>query len=386
MDSKKARKLKEGFLVKKGHVRHNWKTRWFILYDEALVYFKKKNQIMYNAGEIPLRGCFLVSPCTEYTKKEGVFRITTKENIEYLLQAANEEEREEWTTAIANAVRRLDIKFKCTDSEEVRRSVYPRTPVQFTPTQIREMVEAMQDADAGIPLGTHMCHQENKLHKLCFTGIQVIDWLLKWCFVSNRDTGINLACALLEGAHLQPVGITSKMSFKRKTEFENATTFLDNPDALYRFCALRYSANEFRELECSDDSSDSEDEIPRDQCGAITGNVVKQGFLQKKGHVRHNWKTRKFILCKDPMMLFYCRPSKASVPVGQIKLVNSEVKTLKSEEEFAGAEYDPGSTKQTAGYTFLLRTRKGTKYIFRAASEEDRMDWVQTLQTVCENT
>ncbi|XP_020608005.1 pleckstrin-2-like [Orbicella faveolata] len=290
MDSKKARKLKEGFLVKKGHVRHNWKTRWFILYDEALVYFKKKNQIMYNAGEIPLRGCFLVSPCTEYTKKEGVFRITTKENIEYLLQAANEEEREEWTTAIANAVRRLDIKFKCTDSEEVRRSVYPRTPVQFTPTQIREMVEAMQDADAGIPLGTHMCHEENKLHKLCFTGEE------------------------------------------------------------------------------------------------ITGSLVRILFTILQGHVRHNWKTRKFILCKDPTMLFYCRPSKASVPVGQIKLVNSEVKTLKSEEEFAGAEYDPGSTKQTAGYTFLLRTRKGTKYIFRAASEEDRMDWVQTLQTVCENT
>ena len=32
------------------------------------------------------------------------------------------------------------------------------------------MVEAMQDADAGIPLGTHMCHKENKPHKLCFTG------------------------------------------------------------------------------------------------------------------------------------------------------------------------------------------------------------------------
>ena len=43
---------------------------------------------------------------------QGVFRITTKENVEYLLQAANEEEREEWTTAIANAVRRLDIKYK----------------------------------------------------------------------------------------------------------------------------------------------------------------------------------------------------------------------------------------------------------------------------------
>ena len=46
---------------------------------------------------------------------------------------------------------------------------------------------------------------------------------------------MTLACVLLEDAHLQPVGLTSKTSFKRKTEFEHCTTFLDNPDALYRF-------------------------------------------------------------------------------------------------------------------------------------------------------
>ena len=32
--------------------------------------------------------------------------------MEYLVQAANNEEREEWTTAIANVIRRLDIKYK----------------------------------------------------------------------------------------------------------------------------------------------------------------------------------------------------------------------------------------------------------------------------------
>jgi len=387
MESKEPRKLKEGFLVKKGHVRHNWKTRWFILYDEALVYFRKKDQIMQMAGEIPLQGCFLVSPCTEYTKKEGVFRITTKDNVEYLVQAANNEEREEWTTAIANVIRRLDIKYKHTDPQAVHRRVNTRSAVQFSPTQIREIVEAMQDPSAGIPVDTHMCSKENRTHKLCFTGIQVIDWLLKWSFVTDRDTGVNLACVLLEDAHLQPVGLTSKISFKRKTEFENATTFLDNTDALYRFSALRYSnQNDFLDLEYSDDSSDSEDEMPRDQCGAIKGNVVKQGFLQKRGHVRHNWKTRKFILCTEPAMLFYCRPSKASIPVGEIKLQNSEIKTLKNEDDFTAAECDQGYRKQTAGYTFLLRTRKGIKYILRAASEEDRMDWVQMLQTVCENS
>lgn len=382
MESKAPRKLKEGFLVKKGHVRHNWKTRWFILYDEALIYCRKKDLIMEVSGEIPLQGCFLVSPCIEYTKKEGVFRLTTKDNVEYLLQAANSDEREEWTTEIANAIRKLDIKDKQIESEMVPKQAYSGSAVQFSPTQIREIVEAMQDADAGIPLDTHTCSKDNKAHKLCFTGIQVIDWLLKWSFVSNRETGVTLACMLLEDAYLQPVGLTSKMSFRKKKEFENANIFLDETGALYRFSALRLSNHsELPEWEYSDDSSDSEDEIPGSQCGAIRGNVVKQGFLQKKGHVRHNWKTRKCILCAEPATLFYCRPTKASVPVGQIKLKYSETKIISSDN--GATEYEQGNRQQTTEYTFLLRTRKGTKYVFRAASEGDRMDWVQALQEVC---
>ena len=66
-------------------------------------------------------------------------------------------------------------------------------------------------------------------------GIQVVDWLLRWSFVSDRASGVHLANALLEAAHFQPVGVTSKVSFKRGREFENATTFLDDNDALYRF-------------------------------------------------------------------------------------------------------------------------------------------------------
>lgn len=383
MESKEPRKLiKEGFLVKKGHVRHNWKTRWFILYEEMLVYGKKKDVIMQISGEIPLHGCFLVSPCNEYTKKEGVFRLTTKENVEYLFQAADDNEREDWTTAIANAIRKLDIKYKQRNLEAVHEQINSGSAVQFSPTQVREIVEAMQDADAGIPLDSHMSSKDNKAHKLCFTGIQVIDWLLKWSFVSNREAGVTLACLLLEGAHLQPVGLKSKMSFKRKKGFQDATIFLDETDALYRFSALRLSSQTgFPEWDYSDDSSDSEDEIPSNQCEPIGGNVIKQGFLQKRGHVRHNWKTRKFILCSQPAILFYCRPTKASVPVGHIKLENIETKTISSED--VSSEFEQGNRKLIAGFTFLLRTCKGTKFILRAASEQDRMDWVQALQSVC---
>ena len=43
---------------------------------------------------------------------------------------------------------------------------------------------------------------------------------------------------LLEDAHLQPVGLTSTLSFKQRTEFENAAIFLDDTDALYRFVSI----------------------------------------------------------------------------------------------------------------------------------------------------
>ncbi|XP_015757101.1 PREDICTED: pleckstrin-2-like [Acropora digitifera] len=316
MESKEPRKLiKEGFLVKKGHVRHNWKTRWFILYEEMLVYCKKKDVIMQISGEIPLHGCFLVSPCNEYTKKEGVFRLTTKENVEYLFQAADDNEREDWTTAIANAIRKLDIKYKQRNLEAVHEQINSGSAVQFSPTQVREIVEAMQDADAGIPLDSHMSSKDNKI--VC--------------------------------------GIKSALRLSSQTGFP--------------------------EWDYSDDSSDSEDEIPSNQCEPIGGNVIKQGFLQKRGHVRHNWKTRIFILCSQPAILFYCRPAKASVPVGQVKLENIETKTISSED--VSSEFEQGNRKLMAGFTFLLRTRKGTKFILRAASEQDRMDWVQALQSVC---
>lgn len=65
-------------------------------------------------------------------------------------------------------------------------------------------------------------------------GVQMIDWLLKWCFVPDREQGVALCNILLEEAHLQPIGMTSKNSFKRKGRNHKAA-FVDESDALYRF-------------------------------------------------------------------------------------------------------------------------------------------------------
>lgn len=41
---------KQGELKKKGHVVHNWKTRWFILQGDKLYYFKNRTVRTYLAG------------------------------------------------------------------------------------------------------------------------------------------------------------------------------------------------------------------------------------------------------------------------------------------------------------------------------------------------
>jgi len=45
---------KEGFLVKQGIVRKNWKKRWFIM-DGTLLYYFRKQKDPYPAGIIQFR-------------------------------------------------------------------------------------------------------------------------------------------------------------------------------------------------------------------------------------------------------------------------------------------------------------------------------------------
>ncbi|PNI83901.1 PLEK2 isoform 5 [Pan troglodytes] len=63
--------LKEGFLVKRGHIVHNWKVRWFILRQNTLVYYKLEGgrRVTPPKGRILLDGCTITCPCLEYENR-----------------------------------------------------------------------------------------------------------------------------------------------------------------------------------------------------------------------------------------------------------------------------------------------------------------------------
>jgi len=89
---------KQGELKKKGHVVKNWKTRWFIVQNDMLFYFKSRGDSK-PVGVIPLRNC----SCKEISKggKPFTFELqASRINKTFIIQATQPIEMKSWMEAI----------------------------------------------------------------------------------------------------------------------------------------------------------------------------------------------------------------------------------------------------------------------------------------------
>lgn len=282
--------LKEGFMIKKGHIRHNWKSRWFILYSSRLDYFKSRGDIVPK-GSIRLKGCSIISPDPEYVKKDCVFRLIEIFGTEYLVQCADEKERESWVEAISHSIRKLERILKSslkisdrptlnspppTEKEEEMNKTNDSEMLVVLQNRVtnEDLLSAMQDPEAGIALKTHSVGAEQV--KLCFSGEDLVSWLLSWAFVQSREEGRVVASELLEKAYLHPVGPEHEKSVKRTAA---RLAFTDAAKNLYRFSLL----NTRNLLDVDFDMSESSDESEEEGIlETLQGTVIKQGFLVKK--------------------------------------------------------------------------------------------------------
>ena len=101
--------MKQGYLVKQGHKRKNWKVRKFVLRADPafLHYYDPTKEENRPVGGFSLRGC-LVSALEDNGVPAGVkgnvqgnlFKIITKKDIHYYIQASSKAERTQWIEAI----------------------------------------------------------------------------------------------------------------------------------------------------------------------------------------------------------------------------------------------------------------------------------------------
>ncbi|XP_059549012.1 pleckstrin-2 isoform X1 [Myotis daubentonii] len=101
--------IKQGYLAKQGHKRKNWKVRRFVLRKEPafLHYYDPSKEENRPVGGFSLRGS-LVSALEDNGVPTGVkgnvqgnlFKVITKDDTHYYIQASSKAERAEWIEAI----------------------------------------------------------------------------------------------------------------------------------------------------------------------------------------------------------------------------------------------------------------------------------------------
>uniref|UniRef100_A0A8C7G709 Pleckstrin 2 n=2 Tax=Oncorhynchus kisutch TaxID=8019 RepID=A0A8C7G709_ONCKI len=348
--------LKEGFLVKRGHVVHNWKARWFVLYPDQLLYYKydggKRDSCQ--RGRIMLTDCKISCPFLEYDNRPLVFKLQTKSSAEYFLEACSREERDQWAADIGAAVEKLRPADSPTPSQS---KTTGHRSLQLHSVSLNQVVDSMYDVHSGIKLTSH--NEQGSSYSNCFSGSAVVDWLVFNQLALTRVEAVTLSSAVLEEGFLRPVGLRSVEAQRSHGLSEQ---FLDDSTALYSF-----SENFKKRGSVKAETSLSTMEL--------SGKVLKRGYLLKQGHKRKNWKVRLFVLRSEPGYLHYYDPSKDDIsPVGGFSLRGCLVSALDDNGVPSGVK------GKVQGNLLKIITQFDTHYYIQAPSRQERMDWIEAIR------
>ncbi|KAJ8411935.1 hypothetical protein AAFF_G00155730 [Aldrovandia affinis] len=347
--------LREGFLVKRGHVVHNWKPRWFVLLPDRLLYYKYEGgkRDSCQRGKIPLANCVITCPFMEYDNRPLVLKLKTQRSVEHFLEACSREERDEWAADITAAVQRLQ---KDSSQSAPPGSAGPKS-LQLHNVSLNQVIDSMHDNHSGIKLNIHM--EQGSSFTNCFSGSKVIDWLVSMQMAVTRGEAVTLASALLEEGFLRPVGVKSVDAQRWAGLSEQ---YLDDSTALYSF------AESFKKK----GSVKAETTLAAVE---LSGKVEKRGYLLKQGHKRKNWKVRLFVLRSEPDYLHYYDPSKDDVnPAGGFTLRGCLVSSLDDNGIPSGVK------GKVQGNLFKIITQADTHYFIQAPTRQEKMDWIEAIK------
>ncbi|KAM6466791.1 pleckstrin-2 [Liasis olivaceus] len=345
--------LKEGFLVKKGHVVPNWKTRWFVLLQDRLLYYKVVGgkQEPSPRGRIFLDGCTITCPCLEYENRPLVIKLKTKTNTDYFLDCCSREERDIWALDITGAIH-AGNPVQVQQLHLMRNSF--KLPANIS---LNHIVDKMYDSSSGIKITPNT--GQGSLYKESFTGSILVDWLISNSFSASRLEAVTLASVLMDESFIKPVGLRSTEAMRNG---DLAEQFLDDSAALYTF-AESYKKKVYTKEQLNINILE------------LSGTILKQGFLIKQGHKRKNWKVRRFVLRSDPAFLHYYDPTKEdNKPVGGFSLRGCLVSALEDNGVPTGVK---GNVQ---GNLFKIITKNDIHYYIQASSKTERAHWIEAIK------
>ncbi|XP_029316900.1 pleckstrin-2 [Cottoperca gobio] len=351
---KKNTTLREGFLVKRGHLVHNWKPRWFVLMPDKLLYYKydggKRDSCQ--RGKVLLKDCEITCPFLEYENRPLVFKLQTKNGADHFLEACSRDERDDWAGDITAAVDKLRAPegVKVANQQEAAGS-------QLRDINLSKVLDSMYDVHSGIKMSSHVEH--GSTYSNCFSGSAVVDWMVFMQLVLTRTEAMTLASVLQEEGFLRTVGLKSVEALRTAGPSEQ---FMDDSTALYSFSdSLKKRGSVKAETSLS--------------AVELSGKVIKRGYLLKQGHRRKNWKVRLFVLRSEPAYLHYYDPTRDDIsPAGGFPLRACLVSSL-------GDNGVPSGVKgNIQGNLFKIITQSDTHYFIQAPTQQQKMDWIDAIR------
>lgn len=365
--------LKSGYLLKQG-LNGKWKARRFVLTEDHLIYHRKwKKRI--GVSSMPLEGCSVVCPCLDAdlpsSNPSGTFKICLPSgDHEVYLQAAGAEERDQWAHAIGAVIRSLSTIKQV--------SCHSKVPFQHfrVYANVSEIIGAIQEPGAGVELGMHV--RGGIVYRNCFQGCDLVNWLLRWSVVRNRDDGAAMAQTLLKLGHLQEVELNDGSAIAGQR-------FKDG-ESLYRFTSLNMGA---KRDSCSDntdsDSSSSEDEEEEESADGHKrppkkGKVIKESFLLRKKNLSPGWQAVKVILRENPSTLEF---HKATVMLENEKLCTVMDLNGCTVKDYVKKEDDNVSAAKR--HLLSVKDSKGKRLTLLAGSLDECRGWQTQLHNLCKS-
>ncbi|RUS78941.1 hypothetical protein EGW08_013282 [Elysia chlorotica] len=359
-----------------------WKTRWFVLTEDQLACCHKKNKSVV-ISSLMLQGCAIVCPAPNHSElnTQGLLKLNLPDGEEYLLHAGGPEDRDRWAHVLGAVIRCLST------SQQVRASPQHHHHFHCGLSAI-EIIGALQDPDAGVEATNHL--RGGNVFKNCFTGADIVDWLLRWSLVRNRGNGASMGQALLKLGHLQEVDLKDGTSgFSPK--------FSDN-DKLYRFTSINLGAKRNSFYDSADSDSSSSDDDEDEDCDTLEqqvkkGKTLKEGFLAKKRSIRKGWKVLKVVVRDNPPTLQYFRAKYAATtddkfPCKLIHLDKCKVMEIIKPPPLSKGASSTSSTADPAmaaspRYRLVIRRHKRKAFSFQMKDEQEKVEWMSALGEVC---
>ncbi|XP_046369565.1 pleckstrin-2-like isoform X2 [Haliotis rufescens] len=368
---------KENYSLRSGYLlsqvpNNKWKARWFILSEDELTCHRQRRKSLV-LSTINLTGCSIFCPCNDKPEvsPQCLFKLSTPEGEELYFQAAGADDRDGWAHAIGAVIR--------SQSTSKQISYNKMTFQNFRAyANVSEIIGAIQDPDAGVNTSAHL--RGGEVYKNCFKGSDVVDWLMRWSIVRNRENGSAMAQTLLKLGHLQEVDLHDGSS--------GVSPKFNDGEKLYRFTSINLGIkrNSFYDSTDEDSSSsdDDEDEGEREEVKVEKvkkGKLVKESFLMKKKNLRKGWRLVRATLRENPSSLHY---HKASYTEGCENQINSKMMSLDNcvvtETVKPATTRGMGTKAKSVRYRLCVKDRKGKCVTLQTKDEQEKFEWLTVLQ------